>query len=474
MKSSKNDLKTAYNKEPTIGKMLMFSMGYFFSGYLIVSFGSFVWHYYESELGLIGVTYLWPIFLAILNIIYTVFSMVTNPLIGYFTDKPMKWTKKRGYHTPWVIIGGFPASLLFFLFFLPRGGGGIESVLPILIYYLIIICLYDFTNSLYQTHSFGAFPAHFRGDKTRRIAGTITQIFIFIANFIGTTIWSQFIIPGKASSFTFAAFLSFIILVISLIIFIPGAKESEEMKNRFIVGYETSERRSFFKIILIGIKQKNFMLAIVSYISFMVALGLMSMNTVNFVDDVLQESQSIRSISSLIMLISSLVTIPIWIRVARKIGHSNTYVIGLIFFGCSFLANLFINNAIQYFIISLVSGMGAAMFTIMLSPVFADCYDEFTVKVEKHIEATLMGVRNFFLKISVIVQSFIVALIHSFTYYDPNTSSHSGIALFGLRMIQGFFPFLICVTGAIIFYIWFDLKGEKKREMAKKLHDLGL
>ncbi|MHA2122877.1 MAG: MFS transporter, partial [Promethearchaeota archaeon] len=304
MKSSNDILKTPENREPTIKKMLLFSMGYFFSGYLIVSFGSFVWHYYESELGLIGVTNLWPIFLAIINIIYTVFSMITNPIVGYLTDKPMKWTKKRGYHTPWVIIGGFPASLLFFLFFLPEGGGGIESVFPILIYYLIIICLYDFTYSLYQTHSFGAFPAHFRGDKTRRIAGTITQIFIFLANFIGTTIWSQIIIPGRASSFTFAAFISFIILVISLILFIPGAKESEEMKTRFIVGYERSEKKSFLKTMSLGIKQKNFMLVIITYISFMIALGLMSMNTVNFVDDVLQEPQYIRSISSFLMLIS--------------------------------------------------------------------------------------------------------------------------------------------------------------------------
>jgi Na+/melibiose symporter-like transporter len=474
LKSSNDILKTPENREPTIKKMLLFSMGYFFSGYLIVSFGSFVWHYYESELGLIGVTNLWPIFLAIINIIYTVFSMITNPIVGYLTDKPMKWTKKRGYHTPWVIIGGFPASLLFFLFFLPEGGGGIESVFPILIYYLIIICLYDFTYSLYQTHSFGAFPAHFRGDKTRRIAGTITQIFIFLANFIGTTIWSQIIIPGRASSFTFAAFISFIILVISLILFIPGAKESEEMKTRFIVGYERSEKKSFLKTMSLGIKQKNFMLVIITYISFMIALGLMSMNTVNFVDDVLQEPQYIRSISSFLMLISSLLTIPIWIRVARKIGHANTYVIGLIFFGGSFLSNLFITNALQYFIVSLISGMGAAMFTIMLSPVFADCYDEFTVKTKKHHEATLIGVRNFFLKISVVVQSFIVALIHSGTFYNPNALNHSGEALLGLRIIQGFFPFLICVIGSLIFYKWFDLKGDKKQEIQKKLQELGL
>jgi GPH family glycoside/pentoside/hexuronide:cation symporter len=306
------------------------------------------------------------------------------------------------------------------------------------------------------------------------VAGTITQIFIFLANFIGTTIWSLIIIPGNAGTFTFAGFLSFIILVISLSIFIPGAKESEDVKNRFIIGYETSERISFFKIMKQAIKQKNFMLAIISYISFMVALGLMSMNTVNYVDDVLQEPQSIRSIGSLIMLISSLLTMPLWVRIAKKIGHSRTYVIGLIFFGFAFLTYMFLSNALQYYIISLIMGMGAAMFTIMLSPVFADVYDEFTVKAKKHYEATLIGVRNFFLRMSTAVQSFIVALIHSFTFYDPNALSHSRDALLGLRMIQGLLPFLICIIGAIIFYLWYDLKGDKKQQIMNELRELGL
>lgn len=474
MKSEENSQKSTQIKDPSFGKILLFSMGYFFSGFLIVGFGSFVWHYYEAELNIISITSLWPILLAIINVIYTIFSMVANPIVGYFTDRPMKWTRKWGYHTPWIIIGGIPASLLFFLFFLPHNITGIDSVLPILIYYLIILCLYDLSNSLYQTHSFGAFPAHFRGDKNRRIAGTITQIFIFLANFVATTLWSQIIVPGVAITFTIAGFFSFIIIIISLLFFIPGSKESESLKEQFILGYETSEKRSFFKTMILGIKQKNFMLVILTYICFMVSLGLMSMNSVNFIDDVLNEPQTIRSWGSIIMLISSIATIPLWILVAKKLGHSNTYVIGLIFFGVNFLSNMFISNALGYYIVTLISGTSAAMFTIMLSPVFADCYDEVTVKTKKHLEATLIGVRNFFLKISVSIQSFIVALVHSFTFYNPNAPIHTENVILGLRMISGLFPFFICVFGALIFYKWFDLKGEKKQVIMEKLQELGI
>lgn len=472
MKSSEKNLKSAEIEKSTTGKMIMFSMGYFLNGFLIVAFGSFVWHYYEIELGLIIIIDLWPLYLWIIFVIFTLFSMITNPIIGFLTDKPMKWTRKRGFHTPWIIIGGIPMVILFFLIFTPPAVAGIESVFPILFYFLLIVFLYDVCYSLFQTHSFGAFPAHFRGDSARRKAGMVTQIFIFVANFLATTIWSIIILPGKPGTFTIAAFLSFIILGISLAIFIPGSKESVEIKGRFILGYETTEKKSFFWTMKMAIKQKNFMLALLTYIFFMIALGLMSTNTVNFVDDVLKSGQIVRMYGSIFMLITSTATMPIWIRVARKIGHSHTYTIGLILFGFSLLLYSFVSNIIEFYIVNSLSGMSVAMFTIMLSPVLADCYDEIAVKTKKHLESTLIGIRNLFVRISVIIQSFIVAIIHIITAYDPINPSQE--ALLGLRLIQGLFPFIFCITAALIFYKWYDLKGRKKQEIMQKLKEMGL
>ncbi|KKM70761.1 hypothetical protein LCGC14_1437470 [marine sediment metagenome] len=463
MKSSKTPLDTVETKEYNIGKMLMFSMGYFLNGFMLVAFNNYVWHYYEGELGLISLVSLWPLYMFIANVIFTIWSMLINPILGYLTDKPTKWTKKIGFHTPWIIIGGIPAIILFFLFFTPPAITGIESVIPILIYYLIIVCLYDLFYSLYQAHSFGAFPAHFRGDIVRRKAGTMTQIFIFLANFLTITMWSLIIIPGNPRSFTIAAFVSLILMGISLAFFIPGSKESEEIKDRFILGYNTAEKTPFIKTMKMAVKQKNFMIALFTYIAFMVALGLTSMNAINFVDDVLQESQDIRSIGSFFYITSSLLTIPLWVRLAKKIGHSKTYSIGLLCFGLSLLLNLFISNAFEFYIINILNGVTGAMFLIMLSPVLADCYDEITVKTNKHHEATLIGIRNFFLRFSLTFQTLIVAIIHLLTVYNPNNLIHGKEALIGLRMIQGFFPSVICILAALIFYKWFDLKGKKKQ-----------
>ncbi|MFX1311713.1 MAG: MFS transporter [Promethearchaeota archaeon] len=474
MNYSKNLSERIRTDNPSNPKIVLFSMGYFLNGFLIVAFNNFVWHYYESELGLINIVSMWPIYMAVANVIFTIFSMVSSPIIGFITDKPMKWTKKLGFHTPWIIIGGIPTVLFFFLIFTPPRIKGIESVFPILIYYLVIVFLYDISNSLFQTHSFGAFPAHFRGDAVRRKAGMVTQIFIFLANFIAITLWSQIIKPGNRETFTIAAVLSLLILGISLTLFIPGSKETEDIKQRFILGYKTVEKKSFFWTIKMAVKQKNFMLAVFTYISFMIAIGLTSMNAVNFVDDILNEEQNIRIMGSILMLCATVLTMPIWVHVAKKIDHSHVYVLGLIFFGFSILLNFFVTNVVEFYIVNFLTGMTSAMFTIMISPVLADCYDEIAVKTNKHHEATLIGVRNFFLRISLVIQSFIVAVIHMITIYDANDLIHSSKAMLGLRLIQSVFPFIFCIMGALIFYKWFDLKGMKKQEIMQKLKEMGL
>jgi Na+/melibiose symporter-like transporter len=465
-------IETQKSDNASTTKMITFSMGYFLNIFIMVAFNSYVWTFYEVELGLMGIVSLWPIYMAIANMIYTIWSMISNPLLGYFTDKPLRWTKKRGFHTPWIIIGGIPTIIFFFLLFTPPKVTGVESVIPILVYYILIVCLFDTFYSLLQTHSFGAFAAHFRGDKVRVKAGFSTQIFTFIANFLAIAIWSQMIDTENIRSFTIAALVSVILLSISLIIFIPGSRESDEIKERFIVGYENAEKIPFFKTMKIAIKQKNFMLVLFTYILFMIAMGLVSMNSFNFVDDVLQAEQKIRTIESTLMLVSSLLTMPIWFRVVKKIGHSAMYSLGLTIFGFSVLFNLFIVNVFQFFLIAIFRGAAIAMFLIMLSPLFADCYDEIAVKTQKHQQATLLGIRNFFLKISVTIQSLIIAFIHIITAYEP--INPSGEALFGLRLIQGLFPFIFCVIGALIFYRWFDLKGNKKQEIMQKLHEMGL
>jgi len=471
MNTSEINIDKSTVEKISISKTILFSTGYFLNTYLLIAFNNYVWTFYEGELGFINIISSWPFYMAVANTIFTIWSMITNPFIGYLTDRPFKWTKRWGFHTPWVVIAGLPSILFFFFIFTPPITSG---PLFVFIYYILIVSLYDLFYSLLITHSYGAFPVHFRGDQARRKGGLVTQIFTFLANFLAITIFSQIINPGAPMTFTFAAFLSIVIMIISYFLFIPGSKESTVIKERFIYAYNNVEKSSFLKAMKMALKEKNFLLVIFSYLAFMIAFGLTSMNSVNFVDDVLEEQQFIRSVGSILMLISSFITMPIWIRLAKRIGHSNTYAIGLASFGVSLLLYLFITDAFQFYLLNIAVGISVALYLIMLSPVTADCYDEIAVKTKKHHETTLLGVRNVFVRIAIPIQSFIIAMVHAINHYDPNEVSHSIDTIIGLRIIQGVIPFIISIIAALIFYKFYDLKGQKKIDINKKLIELNL
>ena len=62
-------------------KMILFSTGYFLNGFLLIAFNNYVWTFYEAELGIINFISLWPIYMALANTIYTIWSMISNPLL---------------------------------------------------------------------------------------------------------------------------------------------------------------------------------------------------------------------------------------------------------------------------------------------------------------------------------------------------------------------------------------------------------
>ena len=102
------DWKIASNK-----KMMSFSFGFILTLYLIIAYNSLIFYFYEVEVGL----NVELVSLAI--VIFTIYIIICNPILGYLTDKPFKWSKKWGFRTPWVITAAIPTLIFYMLLYLP-------------------------------------------------------------------------------------------------------------------------------------------------------------------------------------------------------------------------------------------------------------------------------------------------------------------------------------------------------------------
>ena len=70
------------------GKMVSYAFGYIIINWLL-SYGlQNLFYFYQVE---VGMPVIW---VGVASIIFALWNMVNDPLLGYLTDKPLKWTKK--------------------------------------------------------------------------------------------------------------------------------------------------------------------------------------------------------------------------------------------------------------------------------------------------------------------------------------------------------------------------------------------
>ena len=167
---------------------------------------------------------------------------------------------------------------------------------------------------------------------------------------------------------------------------------------------------------------------------------------------------------------------PLWSKVANKIGTFKTYTLGLILTGISSVfAFLFVHDFTMEMIMQPLYGASNACFYIMIQPILSDCYDEVTVKTGRHQEASMLGVRNFFFRLSVFISTFSIAIVHIITAYDISPGAiQSNSAIMGVRLHSTLIPALFNFIGALVFYVFYNLYGKKKEEMKQKMIEMGL
>ena len=119
--------------------------------------------------------------------------------------------------------------------------------------------------------------------------------------------------------------------------------------------------------------------------------------------------------------------------------------------------------------------MTTGAYTVSLGPVAADVYDECTITDGKHQEGMYEGIRTFFFRFALIFQAVIFTVVHLLTSYNPDPQAiQTPLAILGIRIHMGLIPALLNLTAFFILVKWYDLEGEKKLAVKKKLRELGL
>jgi len=447
------------------GKMISYGLGYVFINYLLLFGLANLTYFYEVEMGLPAM------YILIAGVVFAIWNMVNDPLLGFLTEKPTKWTPKYGLRAPWVVACTAPILIFFYLIWVPPQGA---TIMTLFIWFILMTCLHDTFFSIYNDHIYGGFTNQFPSEYERRRAFAIGTILMFVLITIMVVIGTLVIQYGKPETFVYTAIIMIIFLVIFSIFIFPGIRESEEMKQMFLSSFDKAEKASFFSTLRTALKTKNFRVSLAGYTIQVTSYTLFMSSLIYMFRYVYGVDYILSSIPAMLGMIAAILMIPFWYNYSRKHGFKKTYWVCYILQGVLYIPFLFTTDLLTHTIFYIIYQINAIGLNIMLMPVAADTYDEVSSNMGKRVDASLVGLRTFFFRVALLVLFIVLPVIHIVTGFNPNTETQTLEAQWGIRIAAALIPAILMITMGFIFRKYFTLEGEEKLALVKKLKDLGI
>lgn len=458
-------------------KMAGYGFGYIIVNFLLLYGLSNMDYFYRVVIGISAEL------LLVSMIIFALWNMINDPLLGYFTDKPLKWTKKWGLRAPWIVLMTAPMFIFFILIWtIPTGVDNTTKF----IYMVFIVCLFDLFFSIYNDHLYGGYTNQFPSKFERRKSFMLMTVMLFITLIVMSVL--QTAIIGRDETAQSSYIINAIVMVVLLIIFtIPtikfGISESEEMKSMFIEKYKSADKASFIEVTKKALKTKNFRVSLIGYTVQVTATTLWNAAQIYFFVDVYGVGLDAQRIPLLLSIIAAIASIPFWSNFTRKGDFKRTYWVAFLMHGLSFLpflAMLAIPFESSTFvtlhtIFLFIMNIFYAGEVTMLMPVASDTYDEVALKLGKRSDATFVGLRNFFFRLAFLVQAVVFFIVLTTVNYDATPgATQSEIAKAGIIIMGAVIPCILFVVMSQIFRKSYTLEGEEKDDMIKGLKEAGL
>lgn len=450
--------------------MASYGFGKYIVEFINMAFGAWAYFFYESEIGLES----WVVGLGF--IIFALWNMFNDPLLGHLTNRPFKFTKKWGRRLPWVIMGGIPYITCYILIFMPPIVDPTEGAWILFAWFVFTTCLFDTFASLYWVNFAAIFPEKFRSLKERRTSTGLQTIVGILGIACGSMIPPILITFGAQQTYVIQGGAVVIICFIGLGLAIPGCREDQVTINRYLEKHkELPERESFFKSLKIALKQRNFLVFVITYALYQSLTGLITGSLAFLVRYVLLEEATAQMIPSIGFLVGSLVFIPIWIKLAHKLNDNRKILLiaGIALTLCT-VPLIFIDNLISAFIGLFVWGLAFGGFWTLLWTVLADVIDESIAITGDRKEGIYTGIQAFFGRLAYLNQALVFTIVHVATGFVEGADTQGPFAVWGIRMHFSLIPMIFMGIAMFIFWKWFDLTPDKVQKNREKLIELGL
>lgn len=387
---------------------------------------------------------------------------VTDPVVGQLSDRTKsRWGRRR----PWFLFGAIPFGACFFLmFFNPGITGQIGLFIWVALTFILLCTAYTCVNIPYNS----LLPELTKNYNERSSLSGYKSVFAIAATLVGAGLVQPilgFFKTSKAGFMGMGAIFGILIAVFALIPFFF-------VKEKNINAVDKNQTMGFFKKNADAFKNKPFRTILYTWVANTIGITLITSSLVYYFKYILND-ENLMTFAIIILIVSSLIFIPLTVKMSKVIGKNITYAAGMIIFLVSLLIMFFaghIVGIILIYILMVFAGIGMSTHYVLPWSIVPDTIDYGYAKSGIRQEGVYYGIWTFTIKIGQALSGFMLGILLGAFGYIPDIPQTS-LSLFGIRLIAGPVPAVFLFIG-IWFLFKYPINKEKYLEIKSQVEKL--
>lgn len=408
--------------------------------------------------------------------IYGLWNAVNDPLAGYLSDRThTRW----GRRIPWIAGLFIPLSVTFYFLWVPPGGLLEMPGMPLLLYFLFMVLLFDLLWTLVVMNWTALFPEMVPDEKTRAGVSAYRQVFSLIGLLIGVALPP--IIAGEG--WGNASSVALLIAIVTAVFFglsLLGSREKKEFQEDEPLGFMDSIRatmtnRNFLFFLATNLMIQFVFLAMTSTVPFYAKYALMIQADTTIAGITLDPGLQ----NSLLLGVAFIVALPsmaLWTAVARRQGSWRTLRLCCLTAAATLLLFFFPSSFITGLTVTAVFGVSFAGLLMLTDLLIADMVDADELQTGARREGLYFGMNGFIIRFAFTIQGLITAAVLTWSGYVAPTETviypaQPAAAVMGMRLMLAGFPALALVA-AYFLLRGYELHGERLEEVQAQVREL--
>lgn len=435
-------------------KVVLYSLGSAAGLFLYNTFNSFIQFFYTDAVGLPAqwVGRGWFAF--------GLWNAANDPLVGWLADSKKS---KSGRRTWFIRALAIPVAVAFMAVWLPPFNVADHGATTVLVYFLIIISVYDLMQSMITLCIDALFPEMFQQAASRlRSAVTVTVIGSVLG---GIAVALAPMVYGSRLGWAGLGVIWGVIGASFYLVSLWGIHENPKYAEA-----ETVSLRERLRLVL---QNRTFLIIVGLNICFRLILAALVTALPFYAEYVLQVGGGGTSTLVMVFVGSYTLATLLWQFVYRRYGTRQTVLISLSVFSVVSLPAIVVTSLPGAMVVVALIGIGLGALLMGAHLLFADMIDEDFVKTGVRREGLYRGMLGFVYRLPPAFSGLLLGELLAWSGYNSalNPAEQPGQVATSIRYFIALLPVIAALSGAVLAYLY-PLYGERLKTIQSEAQRL--